>query len=315
MERICLSRRVGLRTMQGGIGVSCKVNIVVQDGSETLPSQYWIVINGVKYYHGDKLFLAPGTYTLDADGIGGYSFESYAASGKLSLADPLVVNTDLTVSCGGILTLNVQHVCEDFTFFTPSAAFKLQPGGSVTACLIYKAIPANYEERYIYKDYGVGNFTDFIHAVNYQANIYGFNGDYGRHIFWMLSNDIGGWHTLQIGGKSAVAVMWSCPGGNLRLTILEAYGGSEYSAYCDIPYQWPYYYVTIEKAGTILYVKLYSDEERTNLVANTSLALHEDYSFRYLTASSSYLTGLAEDMTGSIAKLDLNYTGHVCVCP
>lgn len=102
-----MSKRVGLRTM-GSIGakVTCKVDVVVQENS-TPNATHMVTINGVNYHNGDTAVLGLGDYTLTwASGNGGI-FSSWGTSGKLSVADPTAESTTLTVTCGGILTLNM----------------------------------------------------------------------------------------------------------------------------------------------------------------------------------------------------------------
>jgi hypothetical protein len=204
------------------------------------------------------------------------------------------------------------HLCENFVTFTQSDYFVAD---NVDYCGLYGVQTKNNQERYIYKDYGAGYFTDFKHAVDFHWVAIGYNGDYSRFIFWMLGNDIGGWNELKTASKTAIAVMFDCPGGEYRIGILETYGGAEYSSFCgNLPYLDARYYVTIEKTGNIVTLKIYSDAERTNLVATTSLTLHGDWNFRYLFASSSYISGTLTTGTCDIENLDLDYIGIQCKC-
>jgi len=207
---------------------------------------------------------------------------------------------------------HVQDYCEDYLTFTQSQYFQAT---SVSSCTLDHVQTKNNQERYIYKDYGTNYFTDFIHTIKFHWNSISSGGDYSRCIFWMLSNDVGGWNELKTAHKTAVALMFSYPSGTYRISLMETYNGQEYSSNLNnLPYSDATYYPVIQKEGNILTVKVYSDAARTNLLASTSLTLHGNWSFRYLTSSSSYISGTVTSGTFTISKLDLNYKGVECDC-
>jgi len=210
----------------------------------------------------------------------------------------------------------VRHFCEDYLTFTQSQYPYTFVAASVTSCFLDHVQTSNWFERYIYKDYGVDYFADFIHTVKFHwVNITSGETDYSKCIFWMLNNDVGGWTQLKTANKTAVALMFSYPSGKYRITLMETYNGQEYSSHINnLPYSNATYYPVIQKEGNILKVNVYSNAARSILLGSTSLTLHGDWRFRYLTASSSY-TGTST-MTGTftISKLDIDYQGTECEC-
>jgi len=86
--------------------LGCNVQIVVQENS-TPNATHMVVIDGVNYKDGDVATLDPGIHDLTwASGNGGI-FSSWSTSGNIEAADPSAEETELEVTCGGTLTLNL----------------------------------------------------------------------------------------------------------------------------------------------------------------------------------------------------------------
>jgi len=104
-----LSRRVGIHTI-GSIAFPsslCKVKIeILVDGSPS--SSHLVDIDGTTYRNGQTAILGTGnTYPITWVSEDGAAFTSWSVSGNLSLDDPSAESTDMTVNCGGTLTLNL----------------------------------------------------------------------------------------------------------------------------------------------------------------------------------------------------------------
>ena len=143
------------------------------------------------------------------------------------------------------------------------------------------------EDCYLYKDYGVDYFDDFVHKVDMKFT----TNNLGQIGFsWVLANDIDDWYGLHTNSKTAIGVHFEYSPPHI-IRLRETHGGSMYgdNYTCSVD---TWYYLTITKSGTALTCKIYSDSARTTLLDTLSLTLHADHKFRYLFGANTYNSGL-----------------------
>lgn len=161
------------------------------------------------------------------------------------------------------------------------------------------------EDAYLYKDKGAGYFTDFEHLVDARSDFF---QTYSYGLFWVLSNvvdDFAAIHSTGGYGLPAIAVFFYNAGGgiwHIRLLETDGNGNWWYDSYSCSPNTW--YYLTIEKTGTALTCKIYSDSARTTLLDTLSLTLQADHDFRYVFGCDTYHSGSGA-MNVDIENLDL----------
>jgi hypothetical protein len=159
------------------------------------------------------------------------------------------------------------------------------------------------EDAYLYKDKDVDHFgTSWEHKIDVklvsatsQAQAY----------VWALANLVDDFQGIVTASDNELAVRLYYSGTTKRLLLVELYLGTIYDS---IPYIMAYntpYYLTIKRDGTAFTCKIYSDSERTNLLATLSLTLHDQPSFRYVYASQTANTGNTYHLDCDIENLDL----------
>lgn len=165
------------------------------------------------------------------------------------------------------------------------------------------------EDAYLYKDKGVGHFTgDFEHKIDIKT--VDSSGDGSLCSTWMLSNALSNeWGQRTVGNKFFGVNFYRCdlcdpPTKRLRLVYWD---GSTYNK--DIAnFSFDYgtmYYLTIDRTGTTLTCKIYSNSARTTLLDTLTLTVGTD-AFQYVYAGCNIDTGdLFGDTNVDIENLDL----------
>lgn len=187
------------------------------------------------------------------------------------------------------IPLNVFAVNEDYTSYTEidTASNRIQLTGNNHIDFTAR----RDETTYLYKDYGVNYFTDFVHTLDVKAE---FNQNFGFGYVWMLSNDLGNGYYLYSNSKDYIGItLYQYPSHLIK--VEEIYGGSWYGNQLAVSAN-TWYYLRIEKSGTSLNVYVWSDSnDRDNndigavsYISVISLTLHSDYSFRYIYACNSW---------------------------
>ena len=171
------------------------------------------------------------------------------------------------------------------------------------------------EDCYLYKDYGVDYFGDFDnHKVDIWLSRTSDSGSQGT--VWMLSDDIDDVKGLKDANKDyiRVYVVYSDKL-NQRIWLEECYNGVTYvDDYFTDTFDYNWRYITIEKSGTSLICKIYSDSARTTLLDTLSLTLHTDHKFRNLFACNTYNQGVADVCTLDIENLSIPYVVLPIAC-
>lgn len=163
------------------------------------------------------------------------------------------------------------------------------------------------EDAYLYKDKGENHFGDFTHDVDVLCD--GRSGVNPISPVWALTNDVNDLKGIKDAGNTAIAVQfYRKSDGTLVLRLREIYNNANYNDDYTVSYD-TWYYLTIEKSGTSLTCKIYSDSNRTNLLDTLSLTLHGDWQFRYIFAAITNNTGSTDNFVLDIENLDLNEEG------
>jgi len=168
------------------------------------------------------------------------------------------------------------------------------------------------EDAYLYKDKGAGHFTDFTHKINIKS----VSGAlwHQAHI-WLLSNDIDDAKGLLANGKTAITIdIYKAGSGVVYLTLEEFYTTGEYGNSWSPMSENVWYYLTIQKSGTALTCKVYSDSARTTLLTTLSLTLHANHNFRYVFVCNTWNSNSAGcNGDEDVENLDLQETVSITV--
>ena len=200
---------------------------------------------------------------------------------------------------------------EDFTLYT-----EVDPNSrlSVTANRVAASGLQGNEDAYVYSDKGIDYFgEDFRAQFTVLVNATPANGS--CTIFFGLANlidDVNG-IVAASGDELFVTVRKvAAPAPLLRLYLDEVNAGTWYqSNYYGIGYNTPYYLKVVrdESVGTYgrLYLYVYSDAARTDLLFSTYLILHAKRDFRYVYVVQSYNQGGNYAMSGYHEELQITY--------
>jgi len=173
-------------------------------------------------------------------------------------------------------TVQASPAYEDFTVYT-----EVDPNSHIAKTANHVDFQDHRtEDAYLYKDKGAGHFTDFTHKINIKS----VSGAlwHQAHV-WLLSNDIDDAKGLLNTGKTAITVdIYKAGSGVVYLTLEEFYTTGEYGNSWSPMSENVWYYLTIQKSGTALTCKVYSDSARTNLLTTLSLTLKANHNFRYV---------------------------------
>lgn len=163
------------------------------------------------------------------------------------------------------------------------------------------------EDAYLYDDKGADHFTDFEHLIDVKAiSSVGPNGTGGY--CWVLANTVDDWRGIYNADGDLLSVLliyWAPAPSGWRIYLQEVDGGNYYATYQPITVN-TWYYLTIERSGTALTCKVYSDSARTNLLFTLSLTLHAPVTdFQYVYAVQSDNRTQPDTITFDVEKLAL----------
>lgn len=163
--------------------------------------------------------------------------------------------------------------------------------------------PDRNSESYLYYDYGVDFFGDFVHYFDLKITVT-LSGGSSLIPVWCLSNVVDDINGIKVGNGDAI---WCYVYNANAFYLVETYGTNSYQTGAHILVLNTQYYLTVNKTSTELDYFIYSDAARTSVVFSGTKALNTDYSFRYVFGAQSYNSG-ASGYTGTIvlSNLDLN---------
>ncbi len=193
---------------------------------------------------------------------------------------------------------------EDLSTYT-----EVDPYGDLTVtsskCTV-DTMGSNYDV-YLRADKGANHFGDFIHIVTAE-----FTSNNGTN--WCLN---GYWALTSGSGVVSLADMYTAGDGLLSYQIytgsvlqwiIKDFVSSNYDIWEGASFATPYH-MTIERGGTVLTCKIYSDSGRTNLLGTMSITCTTDL-YRYIFATQGHGTGTGgRFFSGYVEGLDLLEAG------
>jgi hypothetical protein len=196
---------------------------------------------------------------------------------------------------------------EDFSAYT-----EVDPGDDIVKTetrITWTNLPRNLTSL-VYDDKGVdhfdGNFTHLITVCLTATDIWGFT------VCWMLANEVNDYQSIDDGGGDLLAVSLneSSGGTDYRIFLRDVCAGAlSHDNWNGVVLNTPYYLKikrdeSVGEFGT-LYCYIYSDRERTDLLATLTVPLDEKEDYRYVYGCSSNRNGTAFCQTAYSENLDL----------
>ena len=198
---------------------------------------------------------------------------------------------------------------ENFTSYT-----EVDPNSHIsraTARVTYTNL-ASDEDAYAYKDFGANCFNgDFTHLLTIKFDSMSNSSLLSA---WTLANLVSDCQDIIDNNGDAFFLACGMSGSNVVLFLEEVDGGTQYDSSSYTISLATIYYLKIvrnESVGTYgtLYLYIYSDAARTNLLSTLSIALHTSKKdFRYAYPIQSWDTGWAgQDHDGYTENFDLGF--------
>jgi len=157
------------------------------------------------------------------------------------------------------------------------------------------------EDAYVYDDKGVDHFNgNFEHLFE----IY-MSSSNGIVVMWGMANIVEDLKSILDASEDELCLELS----TYTFYLIEVFGGTQYyDTYGGT--SGTLYYLTAERdegVGTYgtLYLYIYSDADRTNLLDTLTVTLHEKEDFRYLYVTQSYNSGHTNAASGYTQNVDL----------
>lgn len=172
---------------------------------------------------------------------------------------------------------------ENFTTYT-----EVDEGSDITVTATKVAWDnlENDETSYVYKDFSVGNFGNFSHDIELQLTS---SSADSKVCGWVLSNHIAEYDEHYDNSWEALMIVMVSPGGNYRFYLRN--NGNSVQNYVSVSAN-TLYYCTVTRASNTIYLYVYDDSDRTNLIGSTSIGCTVE-TFRYLYACMSTDEGWA----------------------
>ena len=157
------------------------------------------------------------------------------------------------------------------------------------------------ESAYLYKDKSEGYFgSSWTHSFEFKVTDGGTSGSFQM---WCLANTLGDTSALPL---YLLIFGYHFHNPPIYIYLREHYNGSNYQVSWDGASLNTTYYLTVTKTGLSLTCKIYSDPERTNLLADLEVTLQADHSFRYIFGCVSNNGTSSSYTIGEIDNLELN---------
>jgi hypothetical protein len=207
---------------------------------------------------------------------------------------------------------------EAFTFWLWEAGFEnflayteVDPNDrySVTSNKVDVTALTRDETAYVYRDAGV-DFFDGDFTQRFEAYVSSLTTVSGTAYVCAKTNDLDDMSALLSGSKPVLMTTLQRGAANYGFYIQEFYDGSSYLDGDDLSADTLYYFTVVRDenvgANGTYYQYIYSDANRTTLVASQSLALHAKVDFRYIMAIDSGDVDIpGQTWTGYIQNLEL----------
>jgi hypothetical protein len=190
-------------------------------------------------------------------------------------------------------------MAEDFTTYA-----EVDPNShlSVSSSRVTVSGLIRNETAYVAKDKGASYFSgDFTHKVD--VNCSSVSGAFAQNSVWSLSEGLGSLQDMIDGSYDSLFLGFIFASSKIQVTIYEFYGGSLYQDQYIGAAPPVTYYLTIQRTGTALTVKIYSDAARTTLLDTLSLELHAAVAYQYVYATQSRDEAGTEAWSGYVENL------------
>lgn len=172
---------------------------------------------------------------------------------------------------------------EDLTTFT-----KVDPLGNITLTNTHVIVSELERSRnaYVYKDYGVANFyKDFEHDIVIDGSVKDtLIGTTAQIFIWFLSNNLGTVKTHTDNNYNFIGLrLERVDSYTSKIRLVEYYNGTWYQSvtYEPINRYWKHW-LTIDRIGSTLRVRIYGNSDRTDLDGTLTLTLNSVVNYRYL---------------------------------
>jgi len=212
---------------------------------------------------------------------------------------------------------------EDFTTYT-----ELDPGADITVAaskLTFVDLDSRNTDSWVYKDMGVDYYSgDFEHLMEGETGS-GSTDDDCFGIYWAMSNSVDDILGIDNASGDVLYTFFhpnAAGNGPNYVYLREVDGGTSYSTVIVSLSEDTTYYLKVkrdEAVGTYgtIYVYVYSDSARTNLVDSVSLTLNtskKDY--RYIYGTNTYNDGTTgSQYDGFVQNFDIGETYATAVEP
>ena len=298
------------RKVAAGSAVDYRVQLLDETGSlvgdnKADTATAWPAADTMKTY-GDITDLW-GWTTTTADKINNANF------GVVFSVKATGANTDIYVDY--IRVTVYTGAIEDFTTYTEvdTGGFLASSTTRITATNL-TATP----DAYYYSDKGVDHFNgDFEHLVTFKVT----SGTGNMFLPWMVANDLGDRQGLYSTNKPFFSVDLDYGGeANFTIYLREFTGTTHYTGTFGAN-TGTIYYLKIkrdEAVGTYgtLYLYIYDDAARTNLLSTPTITLHDSKKdWRYIYGMNNTNDGGANTVTGYSENLDLQEAGETAALP
>ena len=214
-----------------------------------------------------------------------------------------------TIGLGSLRATSLLDPLEDFSAYTEvdqASDITITPTRITVTTITRAAI------SYVYYDKSVGHFSgDFEHLneVYYDA---GSPANYARCGMWAITNSVETWVAMLTGERSGLCYqLYQQTTSEWRINLVEGDSGVQYTDYyvCALD---KLYYTKVKRDEAVgefgtLYLYIYDDSDRTNLLDTLELPLHtskKDYQYIYGLQNFGSFSG-AEYLTGYCQNLDL----------
>ncbi|VAV82522.1 hypothetical protein MNBD_DELTA01-1618 [hydrothermal vent metagenome] len=194
---------------------------------------------------------------------------------------------------------------EDLSTYT-----EVDPSGdlTVTSSKCTADTMASNIDVYLRDDKGASHFGDFEHLVT--AEFTSNNGTtWPLNSYWALTSSasVVSQQDMITANEGLISYHIHVGGGTIQ-TVIKDFANGNYDIWTGASFATPYY-MTIERSGTAMTCKIYSDSGRTTLVDTLSLTCGTQ-SYRYIFAIQGHgSTEIGRSYSGYVESLDLQETG------
>lgn len=202
----------------------------------------------------------------------------------LKISFILLISLSLTTSINVLMASTYGD--QNFTTFTESDS--LNRLSQTSARSTFTGLEQDDHDIYLYKDYGVSFFDDF--EIGFNINISRIDSDqdaFNKLSVLTLTDTLGDVKDVRQ-TEEMINVILRLSTSNYVLRLQETASGATYNNDTNSNLNLnTEYYVNIIKNGVDLSLEVYTNSSKTQLVSCSSLDLHSDVSFRYLTSPNS----------------------------